>query len=332
MKVLNKPLMTRILIILTVIITPTHFVQADGNELELGNALEILTIAGEDENQNTQFVSVVATTAINAAITAAILDALKDKAISLFKNAIVNEIFDQEPDFATLSEKSLEDIRSIVHEEVDDVFTHYSQSDARSALQALSFNLSHYSAKATHNEFDRNLLAIIVSDSADLITNKAFSRDDFAPSFFFMANTYALSATLRLASLTEDFLQDDLTDLSFINDQAQHMVNVLQAMESRVSGYVNYRVRFIEHESCLQGSPFCTWQIQDDIGDSFRSYSSFNHSRGQVLSIYIDLQNSYKLALMTRDARDTLINLREIAKLQYSPLVESTAPGGVFTN
>ncbi len=328
----NKPLMIRILIILAIFITSTKFVQADSNKLARGSEPELRTIhEAERENQNNQVTSAVVTTVIGTAITEAILNALKDKAFSLFTNAVVNEIFDQEPDFATLSEKSLEDIRLIVHEEVDALLTHFSQSDARSALQALSFNMSHYSAKATQNEFDRNLLAIIVTDSADLITDKAFSSDDFPSSFFFMGDTYALSATLRLASLTEDFLQDGLRDLSFINNQAQQMVNILQRIESRVSGYVNFRVRFNEHESCKLDSPFCTWEIQDDIGNTIRSYSSFNHTRGQVLNIYIDLQNSYKLALMSRDARDTLINLREIAKLRQSPLEVHTVPDGVFS-
>jgi hypothetical protein len=201
-------------------------------------------------------------------------EAIEGQLTSLFVGLaedFVRDFLDIKKDLPNLSEQSLERIRQIVREEVEEIVERFAAGEARSEMATVQELLREYVTYVdSAGCVDHALLNDLNTLSASLVNHQIFSPDT-TNNYFFMADIYATSASLRISILAERFAVRMVPDNTFVRQRAAEMHATLDDMLEKISSYVAARVRLVEGSGC-PGSQFCLYEVFDDFNGTVRSF------------------------------------------------------------
>ncbi|KZN56942.1 hypothetical protein [Pseudoalteromonas luteoviolacea] len=160
-----------------------------------------------------------------ASIGELILDKAKSKLISGFGSLLADAVFGSGgPQYVMLSEASLQAIQDRVREEI----VRDAEYDFIAEFRSLESSMEHYADTASHSQPDLALLTALLVKSEDVINHRALNyryNDDY----FYMADTYALAASVSIAIYTERHLEGYISK-SVVSTKAHTLANTLENM------------------------------------------------------------------------------------------------------
>ena len=199
------------------------------------------------------------------------LEAALGQGASIFLDAFLSDFFGSEQQLVLLSQESLDAIRDIVREEVDDAIERYAQGEARSLLASVQTLLDEYVFYVNAAGCgDRLLLNDINTLSQRLVDDEAFSSD-VSNGYFFLIRVYATAASLRISVLLERSWLNGIDDRTFIRTRAEAMDDKLHELFNGVTNYVSQNVR-LEIQNCP--GIFCTYTVRDLLGQRTQVFRS----------------------------------------------------------
>ena len=134
-----------------------------------------------------------------ASIGELILDKAKDKFVNTVGSLLVDVIFGSSgPQFVNLSEQSLQEIQNRVREELIKTAEYEFIAD----FNSLEGTLGHYSDTVNYNNPDSALLSSLVVKVNDVMNHHALNPN-FNSDYYYMADSYALAASVSMAVFTE---------------------------------------------------------------------------------------------------------------------------------
>ncbi|MCF6439606.1 hypothetical protein L1077_09215 [Pseudoalteromonas luteoviolacea] len=154
-----------------------------------------------------------------------ILDLAKDQLLSGVGSLLFNRFFGSSgPNYVMLSEASLQAIQERVRAEIikDAEFEFISE------FRSLESSMEHYSDTARYGAPDLALLSSLLVKSEDVINHRALNVR-YNNDFYYMADTYALAASVVVAIYTERYLQGYVSK-SVVSTKAQNLANILDTM------------------------------------------------------------------------------------------------------
>lgn len=154
-----------------------------------------------------------------------ILDLAKDQLLSGVGSLLFNRFFGSGgPNYVMLSEASLQAIQERVRAEI----IRDAEFEFISEFNALESSMEHYSDTARYGRPDLALLSSLLVKSEDVINHRALNAR-YNNDFYYMADTYALAASVTVAIYTERYLQGYVSK-SVVSTRAHNLANILDTM------------------------------------------------------------------------------------------------------
>lgn len=175
-----------------------------------------------------------------------ILDKAKSKFVNKVASLLIDSIFGSSgPSVVDLSEASLQAIEDRISKVVinDAVF------DMLSAHESFELSLNHYSDTSKNVTPDQFLLTNLVIEANDLISHRAYNKN-YNENNFYLAETYALSASLVLSVYTERNLQGWIPD-SAVSSKADELAAKLNVLVNGLRA-----ATFPLVKECKQSDPY----------------------------------------------------------------------------
>jgi hypothetical protein len=140
---------------------------------------------------------------------------------SLFASALFGS---SGPSYVNLTEESLQAIQDRVRIELVDA----AEYEYIAALESLELSMQYYSDTAQNNNPDISVLGSILVNSNDIITHYSLNNN-FNDEYYYLADSFALAASLSVAIYVERNLQEFISDDS-VTAQANQLANRLQSL------------------------------------------------------------------------------------------------------
>ena len=154
-----------------------------------------------------------------------LLDKAKSAVLGQFQSLLVDAIFGSSgPQYVNLSEESLQQIQNRVREEL----VRTAEFEYLAEFQSLESSLAHYSDTAAAGNPDVYLLSGLVIKANDVMSHHAFNKN-FNDDYYYMADSYALAATVSMSIYTERYLRGSIS-YSSVASKGDEYANKLEAM------------------------------------------------------------------------------------------------------
>ncbi|MBQ4860180.1 hypothetical protein J8L98_00565 [Pseudoalteromonas sp. MMG013] len=190
--------------------------------MKLKYITSILAISLSSVTFTTEATQAEATT---ASLGSLILDKAKSKFVSNVGSLLGDALFgSQGPQYVTLSEESLQAIQDRVRKEV----IRDAEFDFISEFRSIDASMKHYSDTIAHTGEDLALLSSLLIKVNDLTNHRAIDSR-YNDDYFYLADTYALAASLTVSIYTERYLTGSISKQS-VSVKANQLANSLNTM------------------------------------------------------------------------------------------------------
>lgn len=244
-----------------------------------------------------------------AAIGKLILDKAKSKFASKVSSLLMDAIFGSSgPQIVDLSEQSLQEIQNRVRQELIRTAEYEFLAD----FNSMEGTLEHYSDTVSNNYNDEVLLTNLVVKANDVMNHHALNAN-FNSDYFYMADSYALAATVAMSINTERNIIGAISD-AFVSSRGDQYGNTLQTMvNGKKSTMLPLRERcemkttpydLYDEEECVLRDPFgnhiASATIYDGDWDQYDRWEQkmdsaeaayYEKHFGQLEEIVTDLRN-----------------------------------------
>lgn len=207
-----------------------------------------------------------------------ILDKAKSKFVSFaggqISSVLADAIFGPSgPSYVSLTEESLQAIQDRVRIELVDA----AEYEYIASIESLELSMNYYSDTAQNNNPDVSVLGSLLVNSNDIITHYSLNND-FNDEYYYLADSFALAASLSVAIYVERNLQGFISDDS-VRAQANQLANRLQSLleakknadlplTERCRTLSNDQYDQYEHVKCQLKDPHGNIQASANIYDS----------------------------------------------------------------
>lgn len=167
-----------------------------------------------------------------------ILDKAKSKLAGQIGSLLIDNIFGfgGGPNYATLSEESLQAIETRVR----GVVIETEEADALSDLASLDLTLSYFNATVKNGQPDTSILDESLLLSNSLVTHHAFNAS-YNDNYFLLATNYALAASLQIAIYTERHIEGFINS-NDVKNRGTALANTLEMMYNATKQYVESNI------------------------------------------------------------------------------------------
>ena len=199
-----------------------------------------------------------------AAIGQLILDKAKSKFVNKVSSLLIDSIFGSSgPQFVNLSEESLREIQNRVRQEL----VRTAEYEFLADFNSMEDTLAHFSDSASNNYVDQMLLTTLVVKANDVMNHHALNPN-FNSDYYYMADGYALAATVAMSIYTERHIIGAISSASVSSKGDQYASKLTTMINNKKSAMWPLR------DDCeMTSSPYDQYvEWGCDLKDPFGNY------------------------------------------------------------